>query len=258
MSRTALHVQHLHYTLGQRPLLRDINVAFQSGQLHVLLGPNGAGKSTLLKQLMSEQHQQGDVLFWSASRATWPRDTFARQVAFLPQTSELTFAFTVKDVVEMGGTPLKANRKQIRALAEEQLHQWHVSHLAHRAYPTLSGGEKQRVHMARISMQLAHTEPTRAMMMLDEPTSALDISHQHQTLMQCRALVDQGMTVIIVLHDLNLASRYADYLYFMKQGEMVLSGTPWQCFTHHQMTEIYQHPLTVMTHPTHACPLIVT
>lgn len=258
MSDIALNVRDLSYSLNGRQLLNRINVSFAAGQLHVLLGPNGAGKSTLLKQVMSDSHPSGQVDFWAMPKAAWHGERFAKQVAFLPQSSSLTFAFTVKEVVQMGATPLQANQAQIAALADEQLQQWDITHLANRPYPILSGGEKQRVHMARIALQLIQTDPTRAIMLLDEPTSALDITHQHYTLQRCRSLADQGMTVVLVLHDLNLASRYADRLYFLKQGEMVLTGTPWQCFESEQVAKIYQYPLKVIEHPEHACPLIVT
>ncbi|WP_025739903.1 heme ABC transporter ATP-binding protein [Salinivibrio socompensis] len=258
MPDIALNVRDLSYSLNGRQLLNRINISFGAGQLHVLLGPNGAGKSTLLKQIMSSSHLSGQVDFWATPKTAWQGETFAKQVAFLPQSSGLTFAFTVREVVEMGATPLQASQAQIAALADEQLQQWDIIHLANRPYPILSGGEKQRVHMARISLQLAQTDPTHAIMLLDEPTSALDITHQHYTLQRCRALADRGMTVILVLHDLNLASRYADRLYFLKQGEMVLTGTPWQCFNSEQVESIYQYPLTVIQHPEHTCPLIVT
>ncbi|SIN88065.1 heme ABC transporter ATP-binding protein [Salinivibrio sp. ES.052] len=258
MSDIALDVRNLSYSLNGRQLLNRINVSFAAGQLHVLLGPNGAGKSTLLKQMMSGQQQSGHVNFWATPKTAWHGEIFAKHVAFLPQSSGLTFAFTVKEVVKMGATPLKASQSQIATMADEQLHRWEISHLANRPYPILSGGEKQRVHMARISLQLVQTDPTRAIMLLDEPTAALDITHQHYTLQRCRALADQGMTVIVILHDLNLASRYADQLYFLKQGEIVLSGTPWQCFDSDQVVDIYHYPLTVIPHPEHACPLIVT
>ncbi|WBA15923.1 heme ABC transporter ATP-binding protein [Salinivibrio proteolyticus] len=258
MTDSALQISKLSYALNGRQLLSEIDIAFTAGQLHVLLGPNGAGKSTLLKQLISDKHQHGSVQFWQQPKSQWQGDEFARRVAFLPQHSGLTFAFSAQEVVEMGATPLKANREQIAALASEQLTAWDISHLAHRPYPILSGGEKQRVHMARVSLQLAQTAPDQAILMLDEPTSALDITHQHYTLKRCRALADQGMTVLLVLHDLNLAAQYADQLHFLKAGRIVLSGDPWQCFSSDRVADIYQYPLTVLTHPEHDCPLIVS
>nr|WP_051503353.1 ATP-binding cassette domain-containing protein [Salinivibrio costicola] len=113
MSDIALNVRDLSYSLNGRQLLNRINVSFAAGQLHVLLGPNGAGKSTLLKQVMSDSHPSGQVDFWATPKAGWHGEHFAKQVAFLPQSSGLTFAFTVKEVVQMGRRRYKRVRRKL-------------------------------------------------------------------------------------------------------------------------------------------------
>ncbi|NVO99530.1 heme ABC transporter ATP-binding protein, partial [Photobacterium damselae subsp. damselae] len=131
-----------------------------------------------------------------------------------------------------------------------------VDHLANRLYPTLSGGEKQRVHFARVLTQLSHSGK-QCILMLDEPTSALDLAHQHHTLEIAQALSQQGAAVIIVIHDLNLAAQYADRLIILNQGKIQADGTPWQVLTPISVENVYGWPVQVIAHPEHNYPVIL-
>lgn len=253
-SNTALAVTSLSYSLGKKQLLRDISVTLEKAKVYVLLGPNGAGKSTFLSQIFS--NHKSDVLFYGQHKSKWERQEFARNIAFLPQQSGLTFSFTALEVVEMGATPLTLSNAEVAQRVKWAMELLDVSHLSHQPYPILSGGEKQRIHVARILTQLAQS--TEPLIVLDEPTSALDLAHQHKLLSLLREKTQDGATVLLVLHDLNLASQYADELLFLKDGELVLQGTPWDTFSNSLVGEIYGYPIDVLPHPKGEHPLIVS
>ncbi|MGL5027302.1 MAG: ATP-binding cassette domain-containing protein, partial [Shewanella oncorhynchi] len=153
--RTELSICQLDVNIGPKTVLSDINVQFQSGAVTALLGPNGAGKSTLLKALCQEiSTPRQSIRLGHSQLADWPRSELAKSLAVLPQHASLTFPFTVSEVVAMGLYPLTISNIDGDALVAEQLAQVGLTHLAKRSYPTLSGGEKQRVQLARVLTQL--------------------------------------------------------------------------------------------------------
>jgi iron complex transport system ATP-binding protein len=258
---SAISCKNIHLKLGGKVILDDISLQIYQGQVTTLLGPNGAGKSSLLKILADEikatANKSSEIYYFNESKADWSRAKLAKHVGVLPQQSSLTFAFTVREVVEMGLLPLSLSRAQADKVVNEMLDKVDILHLDRRLYPLLSGGEKQRVHFARVLAQLSKSGD-KTVLMLDEPTSALDLSHQHNTLSIARKMADQGATVIIVLHDLNLAAQYSDRVLILNEGKIQADGSPWQALTAEKIGQVYQHKVQVSKHPSANYPVVYT
>ena len=213
-----------------RALLRDVVLAIAPGEILALLGPNGAGKSTLVRVASGElAPDSGSVWIDGKPLASVPRQALARRRAVLPQTSAVGFPMTADEVVALGRSPHTRTtlRRDSEAAVERAMARADVLHLRARAYGTLSGGEQQRVHLARVFCQLdAPADGGTRCLMLDEPTASLDLSHQHQVLQAVRAMADDGVAVLAVLHDLNLAAHYADRIAILRSGAVRAMGAP--------------------------------
>ncbi|GIU46265.1 hemin import ATP-binding protein HmuV [Shewanella sairae] len=252
-----LEVNHLSVRIGHKPVLTDINLTIKAGQVTALLGPNGAGKSTLLKSFCQEvELEAGLIEVYGKAINRWDRQQLAKSLAVLPQHASLTFPFKVREVAEMGLYPLSLNQKQGKALVAEQLEQVALSHLTERSYPTLSGGEKQRVQLARVLTQLAQSDMP-PILLLDEPTSALDLAQQHRVLKLARRLAhEHNYAVILVLHDLNQASRYADRLVVLENGSIVSDGIPSETLTPETIRQVWHYDPVVVMEPGKQTPLL--
>jgi iron complex transport system ATP-binding protein len=217
---------------GHRMLLDHVSLSLAPGRVTVIIGPNGAGKSTLLRILSGElPPDSGTVALLDQSLSSWPAASLARIRSVLPQESDLNFPFRVEEVVRLGRIPHPGggDSSADHALARAALAQVDLSAFADRLYPTLSGGEKQRVHLARALTQLqpdpGAPTPTARVLLLDEPTASLDLTHQHSVLTLARNLaVREQVTVLAVLHDLNLALTYADDLVILSGGRVAAAG----------------------------------
>ncbi|WP_394203132.1 heme ABC transporter ATP-binding protein [Shewanella waksmanii] len=254
---TVLQVRHLSVRIGHKPVLTDINLDIQAGQVTALLGPNGAGKSTLLKSLCQEiSLDAGSIKVFDQALPQWNRQHLAKSLAVLPQHASLTFPFKVHEVVEMGLYPLTLSQQQGQELVREQLVKVDLLHLQNRSYPTLSGGEKQRVQLARVLTQLAQA-PQTPILLLDEPTSALDLAQQHRVLSLAKTLAHQHQyAVIVVLHDLNQASRYADRLVILEQGQIVGDGCAASTLTADTVRQVWHYDPVVVNAPDSGSPLL--
>ncbi len=252
----ALSANNIHVHFGDTCVVDDVSLAVNKGQVTALLGPNGAGKSTLLKALAGELVCKGEVEIFSAPRRHWKKDDLARHLSMLPQSSSLSFPFLAQEVVELGAIPLNKPAREITQLARINMRKAGVEHLAQRLYPSLSGGEKQRLHLARILTQLSEAGD-KQILLLDEPTSALDLSHQHNSLNLARNIAhDENAAVIVVLHDLNLAAQYADRMLVLKQGQIAYDGTPEHVMTASMIDDVYGYKATIATHPSLGFPMM--
>jgi iron complex transport system ATP-binding protein len=254
-----IEVKGLHLRRGRREILRGIDFRLAPGEFVGVLGPNGAGKSTLLAALSGElSPDAGEVLFAGEKVGAMPARERAKKLALLPQESSLHFPFTVFEVARMGRIPHEPHPRDDR-IVEEALRAVGAWHLADRLYPTLSGGERQRVQFARVLTQLAGApEGMPQALLLDEPTSALDLEHQHAILRVARDLCARGTGVIAILHDLDLASAYADRLLLLRGGAIAAEGTPWEVLTEERVGEVFGVRATVLKHPHADRPLVVT
>jgi iron complex transport system ATP-binding protein len=214
-----------------RPVLSGLDLALRAGDLVALLGPNGSGKTTLLRLLTGQlRPDRGSVTFGGRPVAEWRRDALARRVAVLPQQLELPTGFRVAELVEMGRAPharsLFGSTAEDERAVRRALRDADAADLAHRFADQLSGGERQRVLVA---MALAQ-EPE--LLLLDEPTLHLDLAHQVALLSAIRRLrAQRGLTVLAVLHDLNLAAAFAPRVVILADGRVAADGPPDEVLT---------------------------
>ncbi|HEV7268905.1 MAG TPA: heme ABC transporter ATP-binding protein [Falsiroseomonas sp.] len=213
---------------GRRALLDGVSVALRPGEVLAVVGPNGAGKSTLLRALTGERRADaGEVTVEGRPIGSWPPIALARRRAVVSQSAALAFPMTAAEVVALGRLPWHGTTQAARdrqatagALAAAQ-----IGHLAGQAYATLSGGERQRVQIARALAQLDGAERPAALL-LDEPTASLDVRHAALLLRLVRRLADEGLAVLVVLHDLNEAAFVADRVALLAQGRVMALGPP--------------------------------
>ncbi len=225
----------IRVSLGASEILRGVDLAAAKGELVGLIGPNGSGKSTLLKCIYRVLAPSGGVVYLDGrSLSEYSVRQSARQVAVLAQHNYYNFEFSVRDVVLLGRAPhkraLDRDTAQDYAIVDEALRTVGLSELATRTFSTLSGGEQQRVILARA---LAQQTPR---LILDEPTNHLDVRYQLELMDIVRGL---GKTVICAVHDLNVAAMYCDRLYALRDGHIVASGTPEQVITPDVIRAVY-------------------
>ncbi len=223
----ALRVQEVSVDLGGRRIISDISVTIPYGKITGFIGPNGSGKSSLLRCLYgSLSPQSGFVAFGDRPLSDLSPKATAQLVAVVTQETAPIFAFTVEEVVALGRIAHQKGMGRLRpkdhAIIDQAMHQTGTQTLRNRIFATLSGGEKQRVMLARAIAQQPHY------LLLDEPTNHLDIRYQLELLALIRAL---NITTVIALHDLNLAWRFCDQVLLMRGGSTLAVGTPRQVLT---------------------------
>ncbi|MGH8052973.1 MAG: heme ABC transporter ATP-binding protein [Stenotrophomonas sp.] len=252
MSTPLLALRNASVRRGNRHVLADVSLHLQAGSLIALVGPNGAGKSTLLAVLAGDiAPDHGDALLHGRALAEWPVRELALQRAVMAQDHAVHFAFSVREVVAMGRLPHPADPAEDTRIVDEALTEVDVSALAARDVQTLSGGEAARTSLARALVQRT------PVLLLDEPTAALDLRHQERTLHSAREFARQGRCVVVVLHDLNLASAYADRIVMLCEGRIAADGTPREVLTRETIAQVYAQPVQVIEHPTRGVPLVV-
>lgn len=230
-------------------LLRSMDLAFDEGRIHGLIGHNGSGKTTLLNLLAQQQiPSAGEILLDGKPLHAWNRRAFARQVAYLPQRLPAAENLTGRELVAFGRYPwhgmLGRATAEDRAQIDRAIELTDTGAFADRLVDTLSGGERQRVWLAMLLAQGSRY------LLLDEPLAALDIAHQVEVLGLIRRLCRElGLGVVIVLHDINMASRYCDQLVALHGGRVLAEGTPAELMQDATLEEIYGIPMQVMPHP---------
>ncbi len=256
-----LEATNISKRIGQKKLLDDVSVRVRPSEVVAILGPNGAGKSTLLRILSNEfSPTAGQAMLCNRPLTEWPPLERARTLAVLPQHSSLTFQFDSHQVVSMGRYPhaSRSSNAHDEAVIAQAMSAASCAHLATQLYPTLSGGEKQRVHLARALAQIWDApDSNERYLLLDEPTASLDPSHQHTVLSLVRRLAAANTGVLVVLHDLNLAAMYADRIVLLQKGRIFAEGTPAEVLTVENIRGAFATPVSVVPHPQHDCPLIV-
>ncbi|MGI6456406.1 MAG: heme ABC transporter ATP-binding protein [bacterium] len=257
-----LRTQSLTVHRANRNLLDQVTIQIQPGQILCIVGANGAGKSTLLKALAGDIiPTSGEVLLHDRPLQEWNPLALAQQRAVMPQSSTLSFPFRVEEVVAMGRAPFEGQCSQSQNLemVRSAMRTAGVAHLQGRIYTTLSGGEQQRVHLARVFAQLSpgtqDTHPT--FLLLDEPTSNLDLQYQYAVLHAVRKLTQSNTGVVMVLHDLNLASLFADRIVILKQGHLVFEGVPEEALTPENLSYAFQIRTHLIRHPETGTPYVI-
>lgn len=240
-----------------RPVLRDVYLKLDAGEMVGLIGPNGSGKTTLVRLLCGEeQPDRGEIRFLGKAMHAWNRRERARRLAVLPQEGLQPVSFTVEEVVAMGRHPHQgvwpwttaADQKTVSAVLEETgLTSWR-----HRSVQHLSGGERQRVAIAKAMAQ----EPV--CLLLDEPTTYLDIAHQLSILDRIQRWRQScGLAVLAVFHDLNLAAQYCDRLLLLKSGQIVAQGKPMEVLTESGIEAVYGVRPLIVHHPVTGVPQVL-
>ncbi len=252
-----IRAENLTFSVPGRVLVNGINLSVKNGEVVALLGPNGAGKSTLLKLLCGQTKMtSGRVLFEDRDLADWPPAEIARRRAVLPQSSSVPFDFLAMEIVLLGRSPY-GDAATSEALAREAMEKTECFHLAERIVTTLSGGEMQRVQLARVLVQIGlRGNGAPRSLMLDEPISNLDPSHQHAALAIARDLARDGAAVLVVLHDINLAAQYADRLVMMKNGSLVVEGSAEEVVTEKTMQDVFGINAHIIRNPTCDAPAV--
>lgn len=238
----------VRYPSSSKPALDGVGMDVPSGSLYAVLGPNGSGKSTLMRALLgSVPVAAGQALLDGRPTASWTRKERARSVGVVPQGETIAFPLTVREMVAMGRYPhlgaLGMERAHDRTAVARALEQCDVTELGGRDVTTLSGGEFQRVLIARALAQ----EP-RALV-LDEPTASLDIRHEMAILELLRGSVDRGMTVLLVTHGLDLAARFADRMLLLSGGRVAAEGPPAEVLRADVLESVYRWPVDVAVDP---------
>ncbi|NGO90687.1 MULTISPECIES: ATP-binding cassette domain-containing protein [unclassified Halomonas] len=237
------------FEINGKRILAPIEHTFHEGKVYGLIGHNGSGKSTLIK-LMAQQQPitEGDIYFDQRPLSAWGSREFARQVAYLPQHLPSAENLTGRELVAFGRYPwhglLGRHNQQDKEAIERAIALTHTEAFADRLVDTLSGGERQRVWLAMLIAQGSR------FLLLDEPLAALDIAHQVEVLALVRQLCDElNLGVIIVLHDINMASRYCDDLMALHSGRLLAHGAPEALMQNATLEAIYGLPMQVMPHP---------
>lgn len=253
MTGAQLRAHNLRISIEDRVIIENVSIAAEPGEVIGVVGPNGSGKSTLLRALLNIYPlSAGSISINQTDIGTISRRQLARTVAAVLQDNTGDFELLAQDVVALGRYPFK-KRLQRDTLAdldiiERSLAMTDASHLRDRPFTMMSGGERQRVLIARALAQ----QPR--LLVLDEPTNHLDIRHQFEILALPATL---GMTAIIALHDLNIAAHFCDRLYVLNGGRLIASGPPQQVLTPDLLAEVYGITATVNQHPETGRPQIM-
>lgn len=242
-----IELEDVGYRINGKWLVRNINLTIRNGLLWGFVGPNGAGKSTLLRLISGElTPTTGKIRLFGKPMNSYEPKELARLRAYLQQKRDIKFPFTSLEVVLFGRYPyLNGTKETVSdiAIAKKALRKVEADVFAKRLYQTLSGGEASRIDVARILAQ------SPGLFLLDEPTNHLDPRHQLQVLNLCKSICGQGKTVITAIHDLNLASMYADQLLMLKDGVSVACGSPNVVLTQKMLTETYNTSFYIIPHP---------
>ncbi|MEM8486481.1 MAG: heme ABC transporter ATP-binding protein [Bacteroidota bacterium] len=253
--------ESVSYSIKSKTLVEQISLTIPRGNVTVLLGPNGAGKSTCLKLACGEYRPTtGSIQLGNKFLQHLTPQEKATSHAVVSQSSSLGFPFPSFEVVLMGRMPHnKYTTPADTKIAWAAMERVGVTHLAAQAYTTLSGGEQQRVHLARALAQIwdESKNNTPRYLFLDEPTASLDLQYQHSILQLAKSMAADGVGVLIVLHDLNLAAQYADRVGLMANGRLQVLGQPDEVLTAENIREVFSVHTCISRHPQHPCPLIV-
>ncbi len=244
-----LKATNINLSYGKRQILHGVDFAAQSGEFTAIVGPNGSGKTTLMKALIGEEEYSGEVILEGRNIATAKTWELAAVRGVLPQATALAFPFTVAEVVRLGLTSgVSAGRENLVGMALERVG---LATYAGRLYQELSGGEQQRVQLARVLTQVweptAHGKPR--WLFLDEPVSALDIGHQLVVMQIAQDFARAGGGVVAVMHDLNLTAMFCDSVALISQGQLMRQGTPSEVFCDELLSQAYHCAVRVNTPP---------
>jgi len=263
MQDTVLSVKNLCLLTGDTRILEDVSFSLPEKNILAVIGPNGAGKSSLLKGLSSDDsgglyRSGGEVRFVGDLPGKNQLRHRSQHIAILPQHSLLNFPFLVEEVIGLGRLPHDTGTQRNKEIVLAVARQLDVENLLSRTYTSLSGGEKQRTQLARVLAQI--WEPVDAkprMLFLDEPLNSLDIGHQLQVMEILKSVAHQGVSIVTVLHDINIAARFADQLLALKNGRQLLFGSVEEVLKKTTLEQLYDVAVDFVHHTSSDRPLVV-
>lgn len=246
-----ISVKHLNYTKGDRKILKDINLEFEENRIYGVIGPNGAGKSTLLKHLMRVIEPTQQTIFFDGKDITQETTKeYAKKCSFVFQENARDVDFTVEEIIGMGrypyldllGTPSKDDQEIIENIIEELS----LGALKKRSIINLSGGEAQKVFIGRALAQKT------SVLLLDEPISMLDVHNSIELLSRLKHIQKKyKLTIIMVLHDLNLAFQYCDQIILLENGHVIVADQKEKVLQNTKLQEVYHHKLKMIEEASH-------
>lgn len=253
-----LRVDAITCTVKNNPIVREISFMVRPGEVLALLGANGAGKSTLMRLLCGERKpDSGSIHFFGRPLDAYSMEELAGKRATLHQHNVVNIPFLAGEIVMMGRYPHYRNNPAAldHRTVEETMKLCGVHHLMERSFLSLSGGEQQRVQLARVLSQV--WDVPGALLLLDEPTAAMDVLYQQQTLAIVKALARKGYMVVTVLHEINLAAQYADRILLLKHGRRWADGTPSEVLTPLNIYTVFSIESEVVINPKTLNPYVV-
>ena len=253
-----LKITDISLRMGHRQILQAVSLHARPGGVTVLAGPNGAGKSSLFKLIAGERKASaGSIELHGKPLHDYRPRELARLRAVLPQHTSLHFAYPVAEIVAMGRLPYREPAARSRKIALEALELTGAAQFAHTGYLRLSGGEQQRVQLARVLAQIWEPAGAPRLLLLDEPTASQDLAHQYEVLSIARRFASRETAVVAILHDLNLAAQVADQLVFLKAGQVVAAGAMDDTLRPKTVQETFGLAVRILPHPDLPCPLVV-
>lgn len=254
-------VENVSYSIGNKKILDKVDLVFQPGEFNIILGPNGSGKSSLMKIFSGLQTPTGgSVKIGSADVHSIKKNELARYRAVLTQQPEISFPVSVEEVVMMGRYPhfeFAASKNDLD-VCSQVIKKLNLGDFRNRNYLSLSGGEKQRVHFARVLAQVWE-KPASGFhyLFLDEPLASLDIRYQQEFLGIARDLLHANFIIVAILHDINQSIQFGDKLFFMREGKLLRSGTPSGVISQELIKEVYDVTAQIISNPETGSPLVI-
>lgn len=245
MTETIIELKNLSIGYGNKSVLQDVNAKINKGEIVGIIGCNGAGKSTLLKTIRGLlPKQSGEILYFGRKVESFSEKELAREVAYLQQNVEVGFGYTGKDIVLAGRYSYmkwwKGESISDEELALKCMEYTGTKELAERPVNEVSGGQKQRILLAKV---LAQQTP---ILFLDEPTTGLDMVYQEEIFRFSKALAEMGKTILMVVHELNLAAKYCSRIILLGEGTVIADGRPDNVFTEKILSKAYNAPVRVI------------
>ena len=252
--------ENLGYRIGNTVLLQDVSLHIAAGEKVVLLGPNGAGKSTLLRILSGElSPDAGQVRINDRALSSYSPHALAARRAVLTQETNIFGAFTAREIVQFGRLSMNETAASLERSCNEAMRRTETTRLSNRLYQHCSGGEKQRVQLARVVNQLLSGtgSPGATYLLLDEPTSALDPGVQVSVLRLVSQLAEEGIGILAILHDINVAAQFADRIVVLHEGAIAIEGGAQEILQSNLLEDIYQTQFLSLSHPSTG-PMVIT
>jgi iron complex transport system ATP-binding protein len=255
-----LKIENLVVKIDSSILVSDVSFSVNTGEIVSIIGSNGAGKSTLIKAISGDVAlQSGEILLCGKPLSQWQDNIRAKHIAVLPQMSVLNFPFKVEEVVALSRIPHDTGSTIDNDIVVEAIDMLDIRHLFGRTYTHLSGGERQRVQLARVLAQIWRQQDSAyRLLLLDEPLTSLDLGHQQQLMAIIKQFSQSGVGVVMVLHDMNIASQHSDKIIALNEGKLIAQGEPSAVLTETVIEQLFNAKVHLVKHPETGKTVILT